>query len=94
MIRTRKGGSIVNISLTAGRMGFAEYGAYCATKFAVIGFTQQLALEGAKDAIRVNCVCPGSTDTDMMDGTFRRTAQRAGTDFASIKSGVRNFIPM
>ncbi len=94
MIRTRKGGSIVNISSTAGRMGFAEYGAYCATKFAVIGFTQQLALELAKDAIRVNCVCPGSTDTDMMDGTFRRTAQRAGTDFASIKSGVRNFIPM
>jgi NAD(P)-dependent dehydrogenase (short-subunit alcohol dehydrogenase family) len=94
MIRARNGGSIVNISSTAGRMGFAEYGAYCATKFAVIGFTQQLALELAKHGIRVNCVCPGSTDTDMMDGTFRRTAQRAGTDFASIKSGVRNFIPM
>jgi 3-oxoacyl-[acyl-carrier protein] reductase/meso-butanediol dehydrogenase/(S,S)-butanediol dehydrogenase/diacetyl reductase len=94
MIRAGKGGAIVNISSTAGRMGFAAYGAYCATKFAVIGLTQQMALELAKDRIRVNCICPGSTDTDMMDGTFRRTAERAGTDFASIKSGVRNFIPM
>jgi NAD(P)-dependent dehydrogenase (short-subunit alcohol dehydrogenase family) len=94
MIRTRKGGAIVNVSSTAGRMGFADYGAYCATKFAVIGLTQQLALELAKEHIRVNCICPGSTDTDMMDGTFRRTAKRAGTDFATIKSGVRNFIPM
>src|SRR5262249_4511457 len=84
----------VNVSSTAGRMGFAAYGAYCATKFAVIGLTQQLALELAKDRIRVNCICPGSTDTDMMDGTFRRTAERAGTDFATIKSGVRNVIPM
>jgi len=94
MIRGGKGGAIVNISSTAGRMGFAEYGAYCATKFALIGLTQQMALELAKHAIRVNCVCPGSTDTDMMDGTFRRTAERAGTDFAAIKSGVRGFIPM
>jgi NAD(P)-dependent dehydrogenase (short-subunit alcohol dehydrogenase family) len=94
MIRGGKGGAIVNISSTAGRMGFADYGAYCATKFAVIGLTQQLALELAKDGIRVNCVCPGSTDTDMMDGTFKRTAGRTGTDFASVKSGVRNFIPM
>jgi 3-oxoacyl-[acyl-carrier protein] reductase/meso-butanediol dehydrogenase/(S,S)-butanediol dehydrogenase/diacetyl reductase len=94
MIRAGKGGSIVNISSTAGRMGFPAYGAYCATKFAVIGLTQQMALELAKDHIRVNCVCPGSTDTDMMDGTFRRTAERAGADFATIKSGVRNFIPM
>ena len=94
MIRGGRGGAIVNISSTAGRMGFAEYGAYCATKFALIGLTQQMALELAKHQVRVNCVCPGSTDTDMMDGTFRRTAERAGTDFTTIKSGVRNFIPM
>jgi len=94
MIGAGKGGAIVNISSTAGRRAFADYGAYCASKFAVIGFTRQLALELAKHAIRVNCICPGSTDTDMMDGTFRRTAERVGTKFERIKGGVAGGIPL
>ena len=52
------GGSIINISSTAGRIGIPNYGAYCATKWAMHGLTQQLALELAKDNIRVNIVCP------------------------------------
>ncbi len=72
------GGCIVNISSMAGRQGLANYGAYCATKWAMIGLTQQLAVELAPNRIRVNCICPGSTDTDMMDGTFGRTAERFG----------------
>ncbi|MCC6918755.1 MAG: SDR family oxidoreductase [Alphaproteobacteria bacterium] len=94
MIAAGRGGAIVNISSTAGRRGIANYGAYCASKFAVIGFTQQLALELAKHAIRVNCICPGSTDTDMMDGTFRRTADHAGTQFERVKGGVKLGIPL
>jgi NAD(P)-dependent dehydrogenase (short-subunit alcohol dehydrogenase family) len=66
-----RGGAIVNISSIAGRAGQPRMGAYVATKFALIGLTQQLALEYAPE-VRVNCVCPGSTDTDMMDGTFAR----------------------
>ena len=58
-----KGGCIVNISSMAGRQGLANYGTYCATKWAMIGLTQQLAVELAPNRIRVNCVCPGSTDT-------------------------------
>jgi 3-oxoacyl-[acyl-carrier protein] reductase/meso-butanediol dehydrogenase/(S,S)-butanediol dehydrogenase/diacetyl reductase len=88
------GGAIVNISSMAGRVGLANYGAYCASKFGLIGLTQQLAVEVAKQGIRVNCVCPGSTDTDMMDGTFQRTAERLGAEFAQVKSGVRGVIPM
>jgi NAD(P)-dependent dehydrogenase (short-subunit alcohol dehydrogenase family) len=69
---TARGGSaIVNISSVAGRVGQPRMGAYVATKWALVGLTQQLALEYAPD-VRVNCVCPGSTDTDMMDGTFAR----------------------
>ncbi len=87
-------GAIVNISSMAGRVGLANYGAYCATKFGLIGLTQQLAVEVAKAGIRVNCVCPGSTDTDMMDGTFKRTAERVGAPFSAIKNGVRGAIPL
>jgi NAD(P)-dependent dehydrogenase (short-subunit alcohol dehydrogenase family) len=94
LLAAKKGGAIVNISSMAGRVGLANYGAYCATKFGLIGLTQQLAVEVAKAGIRVNCVCPGSTDTDMMDGTFHRTADRVGAAFEQIKSGVRNVIPM
>ena len=59
----------------------------------MIGMTQQLAVELATDRIRVNCICPGSTDTDMMDGTFRRTADSVGLAFDQVKKGVRARIP-
>lgn len=88
-----RGGAIVNISSLAGRMGLPAYGGYTATKWAMIGLTQQLALELAGDRIRVNCVCPGSTDTDMMDGTFRRSAELAGRDFATWKQRTAASVP-
>lgn len=94
MIKAGNGGSIINISSMAGRVGMANYGAYCATKFGVIGLTQQMALELARKNIRVNCLCPGSTDSDMMDGTFQRLADRSKTDFDRIKTGVAKSIPL
>ncbi|MFN3233088.1 MAG: SDR family NAD(P)-dependent oxidoreductase [Alphaproteobacteria bacterium] len=94
MLSHGEGGTIVNISSTAGRVGLANYGAYCASKFGVIGLTQQMALELAKQGVRVNCICPGSTDTDMMDGTFQRTADVINMDFDKVKAGVRTVIPM
>lgn len=94
MIAAANGGAIVNLSSTAGRVGMANYGAYSATKFGVIGLTQQMAAELAPQGIRVNCICPGSTDTDMMDGTFRRVAGHVGTDFDRIKKGVRRQVPL
>ncbi len=88
------GGSIVNISSTAGRIGLPNYGAYCATKWAMHGLTQQLALELAKDNIRVNIVCPGSTDTDMMDSTFGRYDEVAGYEPGTSKAAVRSALLM
>jgi 3-oxoacyl-[acyl-carrier protein] reductase/meso-butanediol dehydrogenase/(S,S)-butanediol dehydrogenase/diacetyl reductase len=88
-----RGGCIVNISSMAGRQGLPNYGAYCATKWAMIGLTQQLAMELAPHRIRVNCVCPGSTDTDMMDGTFGRTAARAGIEPEQARRGTISRIP-
>ncbi len=89
-----KGGCIVNISSLAGRVGLPNYGAYCATKFGMIGLTQQLAMELAPHRIRVNCVSPGSTDTDMMDGTFGRTAARIGVDPEQARKGTISRIPL
>jgi NAD(P)-dependent dehydrogenase (short-subunit alcohol dehydrogenase family) len=94
LLAAGRGGSIVNISSLAGRMGLPDYGAYCATKFGVIGLTQQMALELAGAGIRVNCVCPGPVDTDMMDATFARTAEHVGSDTARVRARTVRGIPM
>lgn len=66
MIR-RRGGSIVNISSTSGRQGFAFAAAYCASKFGVIGFSESLAEEVRSFGIKVQVVCPGAVDTPLWD---------------------------
>jgi NAD(P)-dependent dehydrogenase (short-subunit alcohol dehydrogenase family) len=86
-------GDIVNISSVAGRAGQPRMGAYCATKFAIVGLTQQLALELAPD-VRVNCICPGSTDTDMMDGTFARRDAAAGAEPGTARAARIASLPM
>ena len=60
-------GKIINISSGAGKRGIARYGAYCASKFAVIGFTQSLAHEMAPYKVNVNAICPGLVDTERVD---------------------------
>jgi len=60
---TARAAPLVLISSIAGKIGGAFVGAYCASKFAVIGLTQSLAQELAPDNIRANAVCPGSLRT-------------------------------
>lgn len=59
----RGSGTIVNLASIAGIMGYARMGGYCATKFAVIGFTEALRDEVLGRGVRVALVCPGTTET-------------------------------
>ena len=68
MVARGGGGRIINISSSAGREGIARYGAYCASKFAIIGLTQVLAKELGPDGITANAICPGLTETERLSG--------------------------
>ena len=59
-------GCIVNVSSYVGLVGFAGASAYAASKAAVLNLTRSMALDHAGEGIRINAVCPGSVDTDMI----------------------------
>ena len=61
------GGKIITISSGAGKRGIARYAVYCASKFALVGFTQALAQEMAAYRVNVNAICPGLVDTERVD---------------------------
>jgi len=61
----RGSGSIVNVASQLGKSGIADFVTYCATKFAVVGFTEALADELRSTGVRVWSVCPGLVDTEM-----------------------------
>ena len=59
----RRSGTIVNVASIAGIMGYARMGGYCATKFAMIGFSETLRDEVLARGVRVAMVCPGTVET-------------------------------
>ena len=67
MMKRGEGGKIINMSSRLGKHGEARHAAYCASKFAIIGFTQSLAMELAAHHINVNALCPGMVDTERID---------------------------
>jgi NAD(P)-dependent dehydrogenase (short-subunit alcohol dehydrogenase family) len=86
-------GAIVNVSSAAGVRARPNYGPYAATKWAVVGLTQQLALECAP-IIRVNCIAPGFTATDMVAATIFRTEARLGLEEGTVREQVNASVPL
>src|SRR5215212_5041522 len=76
---TKRGfGRIVVNSSVAGLKGYAYVTAYCAAKHAVVGFVRALAQETVKSGVTVNAVCPGYTDTDLVQGGIEHVIAKTG----------------
>jgi len=75
MLKKNKGGSIINISSTAGIMGYPLRSPYSASKWGVIGLAKTLAMELGKYEIRVNAVCPGTIKGDRMKKVIKAKAK-------------------
>ncbi|MDB9514711.1 SDR family oxidoreductase [Kamptonema animale CS-326] len=74
-----RGGTIVNVVSIAGSQVFPNWGAYCASKFALLALSKTLAMEERGRGIRVTAICPGSVntpiwDTETVQADFDRTA--------------------
>ncbi len=91
LIKKSKNGSIVNISSTAGILGFPLRSPYAASKWAIIGITKTLAMELGKFNIRVNAVCPGAIKGDRMKRVIK---DKAKFTKVSIKTIEKDFISM
>tara|TARA_B100000900_G_scaffold414640_1_gene441855 strand:- start:967 stop:1746 length:780 start_codon:yes stop_codon:yes gene_type:complete len=84
-------GKIINTASLAAKVGAPLLAHYSASKFAVVGFTQALAREVAKDGIRVNSVCPGLVKTSMQD---REVQWEASLRKMSPEEVIKEYIEM
>jgi NAD(P)-dependent dehydrogenase (short-subunit alcohol dehydrogenase family) len=78
-MKKRGGGVILHIAARSGMLGQAGRAAYCASKGGLIRLTEAMAMDHAKDKIRVNCICPGPIRTPMVDTSTPEKLARYGT---------------
>lgn len=90
----QRSGSIVNMSSTAGLMGFPNRAPYAAAKWAIIGLTKTMAMELGEFGVRVNAVCPGSVDNERMDRVVELEADASGRSAAEIRRGFTNAVSL
>ncbi len=78
-------GCIINISSMAGKIAYPQRTPYASSKWGLIGLTRSLAEEVGRMGIRVNCICPGPIQTDLLDSVFKARAAALGTTMEKIR---------
>jgi NAD(P)-dependent dehydrogenase (short-subunit alcohol dehydrogenase family) len=81
------GGTILNISSAAGRMGYAMRAPYAAAKWGLIGLTQTWAREWGGKNIRCNCICPGAIEGERIENVIKARAATLGISYEQTKAG-------
>jgi NAD(P)-dependent dehydrogenase (short-subunit alcohol dehydrogenase family) len=84
----------VVVSSGLGKLGRPGYGAYTASKHAVLGLVKCFSKELAPRGIRVNAVCPGWVDTEMAEADLRTTAEETGVTVAEARAAAESGIPL
>ena len=92
-LRRAGNGRIINIASTAGLTGYAYVTAYCAAKHGLVGLTRALAIELAKTDVTVNAVCPGFTDTPLLEGAVETITAKTGRSAEEARAGLARTNP-
>ena len=85
LIKAAGGGSIINLSSIAGRLGYPLRTPYSAAKWAVVGFTKSLAIELGRSNIRVNAIQPGVVAGERVDRVISAKAKALGITFEAYR---------
>jgi len=86
VMKQQRAGSIINMSSTAGLLGYGRRTPYAAAKWAVIGLTKSLAVELGRYGVRVNAICPGSVRGDRMDRVIAAEAAARGVEASVVEA--------
>jgi NAD(P)-dependent dehydrogenase (short-subunit alcohol dehydrogenase family) len=94
LLKAAGGGSIINLSSVAGRLGFPMRSPYAAAKWGVVGFTKSLAIEAGPDGVRVNCLQPGNVEGERIDRVIDAKAKAFGIPFEAQKQKLLDTVSL
>jgi NAD(P)-dependent dehydrogenase (short-subunit alcohol dehydrogenase family) len=94
LLKRADGGSIVNMSSSAGLMGYPMRSPYAVAKWGVIGLTKTMAMELGQFGIRVNAICPGSVEGDRMDRVVEAEASARGVSAQVVRAEYVKYTSM